>query len=560
MLDTIKKEVRDIKRLREIVLILFDQGFDYVITKTRLAKFVPFKERLKKIVHKGVKLRPEERLRVNLEKLGPTFIKFGQLLSVRPDLIPKEYVRELGKLLSEVPSFSFNEVEKQIEKELKKQIKDIFKSFDKNPIAAASISQVHKARLKDGKMVAVKVQRPNAKEIMETDIEIMYYLAKLVEKYMPKIRRYHPVRIIHEFEEWTENELNFKVEANNAKKFYNNFKGSKTVIIPNVIGRYSTEKVLVMDFIQGIELHDLNALKKTRVDIKKVIKNGFEAIMTQVFVHGFFHADLHPGNILVLKGGRIGLIDFGIVGYFDDYLKQKSIELFYGIVDEDMDFIVDTFLSMGLVNETETDIELFKEDIRKVIEPLQKSKLKDIKVSLVLEEVLDIALKHHVRLPVDFVLFGKALLEIEGIGLEYDPDFRFVDSSRPFLERLIKREYNIKSMTNDFMKTLVKFKKFLEELPDNATKALKKIQQGKVDVDIEDTDIKTLSLEIDKSSNRLAYGMIIAALIVAGAWVMDLGKPILFGMPFVSLFSFLIAIILAVVLFKSILDERKIKL
>jgi ubiquinone biosynthesis protein len=278
-------------------------------------------------------------------------------------------------------------------------------------------------------------------------------------------------------------------------------------------------------------------------------------ILKQVFIHGFFHADLHAGNVLVLKDDIIGLVDFGIVGHFSEDLRKKSIDIFYGIVEEDPDIIIETFLEMGMVDQN-IDMEEFRKDIKNVIEPLQKSTLEEVEVSHVLEEVLDIALHHHIRLPLDFVLFGKAVVEIEGVALECDPSFKFVDNAKPFLEKLIRKEINIGNMPNEIMKTVMSMKKFLQKLPKETTKTLKKIQEGKVTVDIEDTDIGKLSEEIDKSSNRIAYSMVIAALIVAGALTVNVDLPKIFDLPWVSFLSFSAAGILGIFLLFSILKEK----
>ncbi|MFH2027777.1 MAG: lipopolysaccharide core heptose(II) kinase RfaY [Nanoarchaeota archaeon] len=549
------KKVRDIRRFTQIIDVLLQGGFGYLVEKIKVKSFSKFKNNNAK-----EKLPGEVRLRLILEKLGPTFIKFGQILSLRHDLVPKGYAQELGKLQDRVPAFSYDGAKQIIEKELGRPINKLFKSFDKEPIASASVAQVHKAILKSGEVVAVKVQRPNVEQIMDTDIEIMSFIAGLLEKHSPKIKKYKPVMIVEEFKKWTDNELDFRIESQNAKRFYKNFKTDNNVKIPKVYDKYTNKRVLTLEFIDGIELHDLYKVKgKKGFNIRQVMKNGFDAILTQVFIHGFFHADPHPGNIFVLKGNKIALVDFGIVGQFDDYLKEKSIELLMGVVEEDVDSIADTFLDMGLVDETRTNIELFKKDIRKVITPLHKNSLKDVRLCSVLEEVLDIALLHEVKMPLDFVLFGKTLIEVEGIALEYIPDFKLIDETMPFIETLIKKEFNIIDMPKDFMRSLIKFRKFATDLPKETTKALRTIQRGEVKVDIQDTGIKKLSLEIDRSSNRLAYGMVIAALIVAGALTVNVDMAKIFEISAVSFIAFGIAALLGLVLFGSILSEKKLE-
>src|SRR3989344_9437648 len=345
------KEVRDLNRFKEILKVLFEEGFDFILVKTGLLAKVPFTKRITKRLKEKEGLKPEVMLRKTLERLGPTFIKFGQLLSVRPDLVPKEYVKELEKLQDSVPPFPYSEAKSIIEKELGKGLEHLFLDFEKAPIASASISQVYRATLKTGEKVAVKVQRPNVRQIMETDIEIMMYIAKLLENNIEAIKRFKPAKIVQEFKDWTEKEMDFKLEARNAKRFYDNFRGSKTVHIPKAYDELTSGKVLTLEFIEGIELHNLREIKKSRIDYGQVIKNGFEAIMTQVFVHGIFHADPHPGNIIIMKDNSIAFVDFGIVGYFDENLKNKCIDMLYGIVEQDEELVMETLLSLGMKSE-----------------------------------------------------------------------------------------------------------------------------------------------------------------------------------------------------------------
>ena len=552
----IVKEVRDINRLREILTVLFEEGFDFLIDKIRLKHNIPLTKRVKARIEQKKAFSIEKRLRLTLERLGPTFIKFGQVLSVRPDLIPKSYTKELEKLQDSVPAFSYDIVKEQIRKELGKDVNEIFSSFEKNPIASASISQVHKAALKGGKKVAVKIQRPDVKKIMETDIEIMFYVAKLLEARIPKIRKFSPVQIIEEFSKWTEKELDFKREAMNAKIFAKNFSKSKTVRIPEIYSDLTSGKILTMDFIDGIELHNIEEIKRKKINLIPLLNNGFDAVLTQVFVHGFFHADPHPGNILITKDKKIAFVDFGIVGHFDEELKAKSIDLFYGIISNNPETIVTTLADLSRV-EIEDGDEL-KYEISDLLEPLQSSDITNVRVSRILEEILELALNHGIKTPMAFVLFGKTIITLEGIALEYDPAFNIVESSRPFIEKLMRQRYNPVYQFNQLMKNMVKFKRFAEQLPDQTTRALKKIEKGTIKVDIEDTDIKKLSLEIDKSGNRVAYSMLIAALLIVAALTINFGKPFILNVPLMPFLSFLAAFILLIILLISILKEKEL--
>jgi ubiquinone biosynthesis protein len=550
------KEVRDINRLREILTVLFEEGFDFLITKIKLKRKVPLTKRLRAKIEAKKNLPVEKRLRLTLERLGPTFVKFGQVLSVRPDLIPKNYVNELEKLQNNVPPFTYSIVQEQIKKELGKEIDEIFSNFEQKPIASASISQVHKATLKNGKKVAVKIQRPDVRKIMETDVEIMFYVAKLLDKYIPQLKKYNPVQIIDEFSRWTEKEFDFKTEAVNAKRFKRNFSNNKDVKIPEIYDDLTTDKILTMEFIDGIPLHEINQLKKKKINLKPLMDKGFEIILTQVFIHGLFHADPHPGNILITNDKKLAFVDFGIVGHFDENLKAKSIDLFYGVIENDAEKIVSTLEELCDTEiENKEDLKL---EINDILVPLQSSDISKIKLSSILEEILNIALNYGLKMPMPFVLFGKTIITLEGIALEYDPTFNLVETSRPFLERLIAKRYNPIYIFNNFLKNMMNFKKFTEELPQQASNALRKIEKGAIKVDIEDTDIKKLSVEIDKSGNRVAYAMIIAALLIVAALTINFGEPFILNMPLMPFFSFLAALILLSVLFFSILKEKKI--
>lgn len=554
-----KKEVGNLKRFDEILLVLLEEGFGYLIDKIKLKGRLTPKQWSKR-PHKKEAMPPEIRLRKTLERLGPTFVKFGQVLSVRPDLVPKNYIRELEKLQDDVPPFSFDEVKELIESELKKPLNQLFSKFEKKPIASASISQVHKAVLKNGEVAAVKAQRPNVEVIMQEDIQIMLHIASLIERFIEKTKKYNLTKIVKEFANWTKDELDFILEARNAKIFALNFKDSKNIVIPKVYDEYTTERIITLEFIDGIELNNIEVLKrelkKRKINPDLIIKQGFDAVLTQVFLHGFFHADPHPGNILITKDNKIAFVDFGIIGRFNQRLKEQSTDLLYGLVFHDVDKITDTLIDMGM--EKEGDISGFKEELRTIIEPLQSIKVEDIKLSRIIEDVLHISMEHKLTIPVEFVLFGKTLITLEGIGLKYNSKFKLMENTRPFVENLMLRRLNPVNTFNTFLKNSLKFKKFAETFPDEATKALQKIQKGTIKVDISETDIKTLSVEIDRSSNRIAYSLLIAAFIITGALTIkvDIGTK-LFNIPIISFLCFSFGALFAIMLFISILKEKR---
>ncbi|MBD3164855.1 hypothetical protein GF323_06680 [Candidatus Woesearchaeota archaeon] len=551
MMLRLKRDIADFKRFKEIIQVLFEEGFHILLENAKLSKFVPIK---KKIARKKQKIPPEVRLRKTLERLGPTFVKLGQILSVRPDLVPKNYMQELENLQDNVEPFSYAEAKRTIEKGTGKKLEQIFSKFSKKPEASASIAQVHKAYLKTGEKVAVKVRRPGIVETVKKDIEIMHFIASLIEKHISAVAKYHPKAIVEEFSEWTQKEIYLRVETENIQRFYDNFRKSRTTKIPKVYEKYCNEDIIVMEFLEGVELHKLKGKKSEDIDIRKTLQNGFYSILEQVFIHGLFHADPHASNIFALKSNKVGFVDFGIVGYFDDYMKDMVTDIFIGIMEGNSENVVEKLLDLG--NTEEIDMLAFRKNVNEVIFPLQKGRLKDIKISSVMEEVLDIAFRFGIKIPREFVLFGKSIVTIEGIGLMYYPDFRLHEMAQPFLEKIIAERYQPKNVLKKGILGLFGAKKTMGKIPSRLARVLEKLEKGKIKIEMRDTDIQKLSLELDKSSNRLTYGMIIAALLISGSLTINVGEEIFLGLPLISALSFSAAAFLVILLFISIIKER----
>ena len=550
---SIFRSIRNFKRFEHILNVLLKCELGFIIHKLHLKHHLPLHKRLQTKQFEEKNDGPYK-IRCVFEELGGAFTKLAQLLSVRPDLIPPDYILELEKLQDRAKPVPFEDIKEELESQFKKSLKEIFPYFKKAPIASASVSQVHEAKLKNGQKVAVKVQRPKIREIMEEDISIMFFFANLLEKHIPRLREYSPVAIVKEFETWTRQELDFRIEAKHAKRFYYNFKGSKTVKIPKIIDEYTTSRILTLEYITGTELHDIKKIKRKHYNIKKAIKNGFDTVLTQVFIHGFFHADPHPGNILVCKNNVISFIDFGIIGYFDDALKSRAINVFHGIIENQPERIIEALTEMGL--STKEGKQRFRMDLEDLIRPLQDASLTNVKVSYVLEDIFELAHKHKVKLPVDLILFGKTLITLEGLALRYYPDFKMVEQSKPFIKKIKKQ--SLMQLKGDIINTSWKYKNLITSFPERTSKFLKKLETGSIKVDIEDKDVKNLTSELDKSSNRLTYGMIIASLIIGSALLSYIGKgPMAYGISIFSIAGFLVAFLLSIILAISILRENK---
>ena len=538
------ENIRNVNRLREVLMVFFEEGFGFVIARAGLSGLIPLSRRLKDRFRKEEYSAPV-RLRKSFEKLGPVFVKFGQFLSLRPDIVPPEYVVELEKLQDSAPSFSFNEVKREIEESVG-PISKFFREFDRKPVASASVSQVHKARLKNNRLVAVKVQRPDAKKNFERDISLMLFIAVLLERHFKVFRRYNIINAVNEFKGWSSDEVDFRVEASNAKVLRENFKSSGSVVIPEIF--YSSERVLVMEYIDGVELSDVSAVRKLKKDYKHYVDSAYDAVLTMIFDHGFFHGDPHPSNILVLrKSDKIAFIDFGIMGSFDDKLKYQSLHMFNSIIRGDVDSLVRSLVSLSQLSPGDVDETALKRDLRVIINEVRFSSLKDIEVSRILAKALDISLTHRIVFPLDFVLFAKTVVTLEGVGLRYNPDFRLVEQSRPLIEKLLRKRFGPKGVLSDVKNAAAAYRQLVDSLPDALVDVLNRLRKGKVKIDIEDTNVHNLIVEMEKSSGNLTLGLIVASLIIGSSLVWQIAyQPAFLGLPVIPVIGICFAGLLSV--------------
>ena len=430
---------KDLNRLRQLVDILFKHELGYLIEKFDLKHHLTFSKRtqLRK------QLKPEEilpkHLRLVLEDMGGAFIKLGQLLSLREDLVPKEFARECSKLQDEVKPFPFEEVKEIIELELKQPLSKVFIKVLPKPIAAASVGQVHKAFLKNGKKVAIKVMRPNIKQIFETDIDLLKHLIPLLEKNYPGLKTFSPEKIIEEFEKYTTKELSYIQEGRNIDIFYKNFRKNKKVKVPKVYWDYTSDKVLTMEYIDGKKISEIDKEEFGKKRIKKVIKTAVDFFLEQIFVYGFFHADPHPGNIIIMKNDVVGLIDYGIVGGVKEDMKDKIEGLFVGLINGDKEMVANGFLELGIVPK-ETNEEELKNDISEDLGVYHNLPANEIKMSEAFGVIFHLARKYIMTLPQNLVLFMKAVITAEAFGERFDPTFNFIKVCNPYVKKIIKRK------------------------------------------------------------------------------------------------------------------------
>ena len=554
----ITQRIHNIQRLRQILQILIKYGFGYIVDRLNIEQHILGK----KFISLGpikkldvVDMSLPVRIRKVLEELGPTFIKLGQILSVRPDLIPLGFCREFEKLQDEVPALEYEKVEEEIKNELEGSVDKLFANFARQPLAAASLAQVHQAELKTGEKVVVKAQRPNIKKVITADLEILYALAKLAEKHIKESRLYNPVGVVDEFKKTILKEIDFIKEAHNIDRFRRNFKEDNTVYIPRVFHKLSTKKILTIEKIDGIKVNDMEKIERSGLDRKQIAINGANAVLKQIFIDGFFHADPHPGNIFILEDNRIVFLDLGMVGRIDEETKTQFANILTAVIEQDISEIVETFITIGAVDE-EVNVKRLKLDLSDLMERYYGIPLKELNMGQFLVDIMNVTSQNRIKIPQDLFLLSKALITIEGVGKKLDPDFDMVTQTKPFIEKLLKQSYNPKRIAKEIRKFARGLYNFTSSLPKDLTLIFNKIKKGTLRIEFEHKGLENLISQMDKVSNRIAFSLIIAALIIGSSIIMQTNRgPLFLGFPILGVVGFVLAgtmgLWLAIVILRS---------
>ncbi|MFC1690921.1 ABC1 kinase family protein [Nanoarchaeota archaeon] len=543
------RKIKDLARFEQVISTLFKYDLGYLIKRIKLHKFLSAKDRLKKQKFLEKEYKPKL-LRKALEELGGGFIKLGQLLSLRPDLIPKEYCDEFSKLQDEVKAFPTEEAKSIIVTELKKSMKKIFKEFSDKPIAAASIGQVHRATLKSGEEVIVKVQRLGVKEKIQQDIDILKYLAELIDEHL-SLEFVDFEGIVKEIERYTKDELDYLKEAHNINTFREHNKDDKTIIVPKVYNDLTTKKVLVMSFINGVEI---KKIKKPNRKLANIVVNS---VLKQVYIDGFFHADPHPSNILVVRN-KIAFIDFGIIGRFNRDLRKKMFSLFQSLIERSSEDLVKALINLGVVEE-EIDQETIKEDFSANFDKYYSSKLEEIDFGEVFHKITEIARKYKIKLPVDFVLYGKTVITVESVAEKLDPKFNIVKTAKPFIEKQLKKQLDPLNIFDEIKDNATRLADFLKNVPIKTRRILSKIDKTEKSLKEIDKDLKIFTEEVDKSSNRIAYAMILTGVLICSALLFNEKTYTILGISAFSFVGFIIAGIITMMIIVSVLKEKRFK-
>ncbi|MBI5682192.1 MAG: AarF/ABC1/UbiB kinase family protein [Deltaproteobacteria bacterium] len=549
---------KSIKRIRQILSVFIKYGFYPLVEKTHLHSIISFTQRVIGR-RKGGKeeLSVAERFRLAFEELGPTFIKLGQILSTRPDMLPDDFIKEFLRLQDCVPPFAYNDVIKTIEDEFGKKTDALFTSIDKEPVAAASIAQVHQAITKDGKDVVIKVQRPNICENINLDISILKYMAIHIVKYMPESSIYDPVGLVDEFSKAILKEMDFTLEASYTEKIRGNFSGDERVVIPKVYWELTGKKIITMERVSGIKIDNTQKLASLGISAEKVALLVISLFFKQVFEHRLFHGDLHSGNIFVISEDKVAFVDFGIAGKVSKDMMNNLAAIFTGLIEQDLDKLIKIYTNMGLLGE-DVDKDAFRTEYQDMLLHYFNRPFKFIRLGEVIRDYIRIASRYNIMVPRDLLLLNKCIFELEGLAKVLYPDIDILKEGQKFANDLIKRDVGLGAAAYDTIAAVNDYKDFIRVFPQQLNQIFRKMVQDKFTIDFMHKGLEDFIGEIDRSSNRITFGLMVSALIIGSSLVVaaNIG-PKVWGLPFLGMLGFTIASVLSLWLGILILRSGK---
>jgi ubiquinone biosynthesis protein len=559
-IGVIGRTYRHLNRYRQILTVLFKYGFGDLLEMLKIDQYLEVGlQMISRTRHlRFEKLTRPQRLRMVFEELGPPYIKLGQILSTRPDLIPLEFVQELAKLQDTVPPFPFSDAKAVMEKEFGQPLHELFGHLDETPLASASIGQVHHAQLKDGEVVAVKIQRPGVRKLIEVDLEIMLHLATLAENHVEELVLHRPVKIVEEFARTIEKELDYKIEATNMERIGSQFLDVPYVYIPKVYRDFSTSVVLTTEFVDGIKISKVDRLAAAGYDCKLLTVRGANLVLRQVFDYGFFHADPHPGNIFVLPNNVICLLDFGMVGVIDRNTREQFVELLHSVVQRNEARAAQVLLELTTWEE-EPERRLLEREVADFMGRHLYRPLKEIEIGKLLQQLLELATRFRLRIPPDIFLMLKALSQVEGVGRMLDPEFDMIAQATPFIKRVKLARYTPERLAEEVQSLSSGLLQFVQQFPKDVLDISGMLRKQKLAIKLEHRGLETMLATHDQISNRISFSIIIAALIIGSALiVISDTPPLIFGISLIGIAGFLAAAIMGIWLLVAILKKGKL--
>ncbi len=530
---------RSLNRSRQIATILLNYGFDDVMERLGLRRYLQWGTRLfRRKSPPAELLTTARRIRLAFEDLGPTYIKFAQVLSTRPDVIPAELLEELSLLQEAVPEFPSEEAIRLIEDELGQPVGALFREFDHTPLAAGSLAQVHRAVHHDGRPLAVKIRRPDVVQLVERDLSLMLDLAVLIDRHIPEARTFDPVGLVHQFSRTIRRELNFRREARTQREFRKLFAADATLYVPQVFDELSSEGVLTMEYIRGCRADDEAGLANLVLPRSQLAANGANIFMKMAFELGVFHGDPHPGNLRIREDGTICLLDYGMVGYLDAGKRDQLVDLFVAVVQHDVAKVVDVLQELAQPADA-IDQVLLMADVNDFVKTYYDLPLEQLNVGQLLSDFVSLLGRHQLRCPPDLMLLIRALVTLEGVGRQLFPEFVLANELAPFVERLIRRRYDPRRMVDKAWTDLRELVGSLHAMPGQFTRALNRIANDKLRVQLDHKGLDRLITEFDRSSNRVVIGVVTSAILLSTAIVIRGGGSLWINIPAFLLSGFL---------------------
>ncbi len=545
---------RRFKRSRQIVGILVKYGFGQVIDQIRAWEQINIECRIfHRCDRKIAGLEFGERVRLAIQELGPTFIKMGQMLSTRPDMVPPDIIKELEKLQDRIPPFPSQIAKKTVEEELNRPLEEVFASFDEEPIAAASLSQVHRARLKKGQEVVAKIRRPDIVETIEADMAIMRWLAGIVERRVPEARFLNVVGLVDELHSDIKKELDFRTEANNLVRYAHNFRGSRELKVPRVYEELCTPKLLVLEYIDGINISKIQRLTDEGYDLKLIARRLSDILFESVLEHGFFHADPHPGNVFVMPNNVVCLLDFGMMGTLSQVEKSNLASIVTGIATRDEKLTTRALLDLAIKRDR-LDEQQFQMDVSRHLQRYAYVPLNRLRLGEMLQDELRLITTHHLRFPTNLVWVTKAIATVENVTSRLDPQINMIEYIKPFAEGMLSRQFNPKQEIRELGTAALEFLDLLKDLPYELRSAIRRLREGHARLEVEQVGQEAARKTLTRVTNHLAVAIVIAALLV-GSSLLVVSKlpPLVSHISIIGLTGFGIAAIMGLYLVVSAL-------
>ncbi|MBM4017873.1 MAG: hypothetical protein FJ288_06010 [Planctomycetes bacterium] len=557
------RQLKSLSRLSHVAGVLSRHGYGWLVLNLHLDRFVPFRRRLlRRMPSEEETPGPTTAAQVAhvLEELGPTYVKLGQVLGTRSDLMPPEFIEEFRKLQDRVKPFPTSEARAAVEQELGGPVDRFFDEFDAGPFAAGSVAQAYGARTREGVRVVVKVRRPGIREMVEADMTILRRLAELAERYVPEYRLFRPVLLVEEFAQTVRREMDFVAEASNTQRFAEAFRDAPAIRVPRVLWNLTTAGVLTLERLEGIPIYDREALAVAGADRRRLAAALADCFMRQYFEMGLFHADPHPGNLVVQPPGVIGILDFGQVGRMSDAMRGKLGTALIAALHRDFDIVADVMDDLGALPD-EVDLERLKADLSALVDKYAGVPIKRVNLKALFEEISAAARRHRAILPRDFVLLGKSLVTMGGVALDLDPDMSMVEVVRPKVQALVTEKVSPRHVMHQAVTSAYHLVALAEQGPRELRNLARKVLRGRLQIVFRHENLDRFITELDRSSNRMAFAMVVAASILGSAILLQARTgPNVPGteIPLIGILGFLVAGFLGVWLAVAILRSGRL--